>query len=311
MAKKFFQYLMVVAFLFLGSMLLVNKIPPREYVSRILELEKPCDKPLEYSIGNIDPRFNISRDDLLKTAAQAEKVWENPSGKNLFQYNPETSFKINLVFDSRQEQTLASRKLEEQLSQLESSHDSIMQEYDSLSATYKKRIDAYNKAVAKYKDDLEKYNEEVSYWNKQGGAPPDTYEDLKDQKKELDKRFDNLEKERIAINNLAGKANNLAQQSNKIADTYNQNLNTYKNRFGESVQFDKGVYNGQEIDIYQFYETGDLRLTLAHELGHALGIDHLENSKSVMYYLMGDQDMDHPVVSPEDLQALKDVCKLN
>lgn len=310
MIKKIFQYLVVTLFLFLGSMLLVNKVPPREYVSKILDLEKPCDKPLEYSLGNIDPRFNISKEDLLKTATQAEKVWEDPYGKNLFEYNPESSFKVNLIFDSRQEQTLASKKLEEQLNQLESSHDSIMQEYNSLSTTYKKRIDAYNASVSEYKDDLKKYNSEVDYWNERGGAPPDTYEDLKKQKKELDKRFSDLEKERIAINNLAGKANNLAQQSNEIADTYNQNLNTYKNRFGESVQFDKGVYNGQEIDIYQFYETGDLRLTLAHELGHALGIGHLENSKSVMYYLMGDQDMDHPEASSEDISALKNICQV-
>lgn len=311
MMKKFFQYILVIIFLSLGGMLLISKFQPRNYIQEALNLNKPCDKPLEYSIGNLDPRFVISRDDFLKTANQAEKVWEDPSGKSLFQYNPDASFKINLVYDDRQKQTTESKDLEEKLGQLESSHDSIMKEYASLSTAYKKRIDTYNVSVSRYKDDLEKYNAEVKYWNDQGGAPPDTFDDLKKQKKDLDKRFDTLEKERIAVNSLAGKTNNLAEQSNEIADVYNQNLNTYKNKFGESVQFDKGIYDGQKIDIYQFYEIGDLRLTLAHELGHALGIGHLENSKSVMYYLMGDQDMSTPQASSEDISALKKACRIN
>ena len=290
---------------------MINKFQSRNYIQEALNLNKPCDRPLEYSIGNLDPRFEISKDDFIKTIGQAERVWEDPSGKDLFQYNPDSLFKINLIYDERQKQTAESRDMEEKLSQLESSHDSIMKEYASLSTAYKKRIDAYNVSVSKYKDDLEKYNKEVRYWNDQGGAPPDTYDDLRKRKKDLDKRFNDLEKERIAIDKLAGKTNTLAEQSNEIADVYNQNLNTYKNKFGEAVQFDKGVYNGQEINIFQFYETGDLRLTLAHELGHALEIGHLENSKSVMYYLMGDQDMDQPQASSEDINALKNVCKID
>lgn len=309
--KKFFQYILIIIFLSLGGIILINKSEPRGYIQKALNLVKPCSTPLEYAIGDIDPRFGISKDDFLKTISEAEKVWEDPVSKNLFQYDPEADLKINLIYDDRQEETAASKEMESQLSQLESSHDDIVKEYDSLSAAYKKRIDAYDTAVAKYREDLDNYDSEVRRWNDLGGAPSDIYDNLKKEKKELDKRFDTLEKERIAINNLAGKTNNLAQKSNQIAQTYNQNLNTYKDKFGGSVQFDKGIYNGQQIDIYQFYEIGDLRLTLAHELGHALNIDHLENSQSVMYYLMGDQDMDHPKATEEDINALKNVCKIN
>lgn len=309
--KKFFQYILIIGFLSLGGILLINKFEPRGYIQGALNLVKPCSTPLEYSIGSIDPRFGISQEDFLKTIGEAETVWEDPVSKNLFQYNPQADLKINLIYDNRQEETVASKDLESQLNQLESSHDNIMKEYDSLSTAYKKRIDAYDAAVAKYKDDLDSYNSEVRHWNELGGAPSDVYDNLKKEKKDLDKRFDTLEKERIAINNLAGKTNNLAQESNQLAQVYNQNLNTYKDRFGGSVQFDKGIYNGQEIDIYQFYEIGDLRLTLAHELGHALGIEHLENSQSVMYYLMGDQNIDNPKATNEDINALKNICKIN
>lgn len=309
--KKSFQYILIIILFSLWGIILTNKPQAREYFQDLTGINKPCTKPIEYSIGSIDPRFGISDSDFINTISEAEKVWEIPSGKNLFQYNTGATFRINLVYDSRQEQTMESKKLEDQLGQLESSHDVLTDEYNSSSAAYRKRIDVYNVALAKYKDKLSSYSSEVESWNSQGGAPSDVYDKLKKEKKELDSQFAELEKERIAINKLAGRTNDLAQKSNQIADTYNQNLNTYKDRFGGSVQFDKGVYDGQKIDIFQFYEIADLRLTLAHELGHALDIGHLENSKSVMYYLMGDQNMDDPQATEEDINALRSVCRIN
>jgi myosin heavy subunit len=309
--KTFFQYVLIVLFLSLAGAILINNAQLRDYLQKASVLPGPCQKPLEYSLGNIDSRFGISEGNFLETVKEAEKVWEDPTGRNLFQYNPEANFKINLVYDSRQEQTVESRKLEDKLTQLETSYDSTAKQYGSLSAAYNKRLSDYKKAVDAYSQDLKKYNSEVEHWNSQGGAPEDVYADLVKEKRALDKRMDTLEKEKDAVNALAEKTNNLANLSNQAANVYNNNLNTYKNRFGDSVQFDKGIYNGQEIDIYQFYETGDLRLTVAHELGHAIGLDHDENSKSVMYYLMGDQDMDHPEASVEDIEALNSACKLD
>jgi len=49
-------------------------------------------------------------------------------------------------------------------------------------------------------------------------------------------------------------------------------------------------------------------LALAHELGHTLGIGHVDNPQSVMYYLMGEQDLKNPHLTKEDLDALKNVC---
>jgi len=51
-------------------------------------------------------------------------------------------------------------------------------------------------------------------------------------------------------------------------------------------------------------------LTLIHELGHALGLNHLENPQAFMYYLMGEQGMENPSLTAEDLQALKEACQL-
>ena len=91
-------------------------------------------------------------------------------------------------------------------------------------------------------------------------------------------------------------------------EAYNSKLNAYQSRYGEAREFDQGEYNGSQINIYQFRDLPELRLVLAHELGHALGMNHTENSASIMYYLMQDQDMDAPALSPEDQAVFSRIC---
>lgn len=305
--KKIIGHLLTVVALFLAGFFLIQKtdVVDQKYYQKIF----PCARPFRYSIGSVDPKFEISPEDFLKISGESEGLWEKAIGKNLFQYDPESDFKINLIYDDRQFESDEARKLEENLDQLNSLHDSVAKEYSSLSSVYKKRIDAYNSSLAEYEKDIAQYNKDVSSLNDQGGASEEELDKLKKRKKNLSVAFSKLEKERASINQLVGKTNNLAAKGNSLVDAYNNNLTTYKARFGGSREFEKGFFDGKEIKIYQFNESSDLKLTLIHELGHALGIEHVGNPQSVMYYLMGDQNIDSPELSDEDVEALKDVCR--
>src|SRR5512133_174707 len=57
----------------------------------------PCSKPITYAIGNLDPRFDLTTKELLSDIQRAEKIWETPLGKQLFQYSPTGDLKINLT----------------------------------------------------------------------------------------------------------------------------------------------------------------------------------------------------------------------
>jgi hypothetical protein len=226
----------------------------------------------------------------------------------LFRYDASAQFKINLIYDSRQQQTQEAKNIESQLNNLELSHDQASEEYNSLNTASKKKVDDYNRAVAEYKNRLDQYNKEVNFWNQKGGAPENEYSKLKKEKRDLDNAFNQLEQQRKEVNNVINQTNALAQKTNQIAENYNENLSSYRNKFGESREFDKGVYDGNSINIYQFNDKSDLRLALAHEMGHALGIDHLSQPESIMYYMMGEQDLDNPRASGEDIGALKSEC---
>ncbi len=316
--KKFFQYLLLIVLFSLWGIMLTNRDQTRETVQEVrmvaqrkLGIDQPCSKPLEYAIGNIDPKFGIAQSEFTQLVAQAAEVWNKADGKTLLAYNPAASFKINLVYDNRQEQSNASVQLEQNLQSLEATNNSLTQQYNSLSVDYRKKIDTYNKDVADYKNDLDKYNAEVSYWNSQGGASSDVYNKLKKEKSALDDEYGKIKQEGVVVNTLANQANGVTKKENQVAANYNNSLSTYKSQYGDAQEFEKGVFDGQEINIYQFKAVADLRLTLVHELGHYLGMQHVQNSKSIMYYLIGDQDMNNLMLTAEDNHELNKICKLN
>lgn len=280
----------------------------RDNVSEITGIGLPCAKPLQYTIGTVDSRFNLSPDDLLVEAKEAEKIWESQSGKNLFEYTPSADFKINLIFDERQLASIEADKLAENLDQLEVAHKKITNQYENLSGTYAQKVAKYEADGVTYEKKLKEYNKKVKTWNEHGGTE-DELANLRDEKNKLDDLYDKLEKERQALNDLANKTNTLVTQEQKVVKDYNTNVSTYKNSYGAGREFEKGFYDGKEINIYQFKQLTDLRLTLVHEFGHALGIGHIENPQSIMHYLLSEQDMQNIVLSKEDLNELGSVCK--
>jgi hypothetical protein len=270
----------------------------------------PCAEPIKYSVGGVDPRFDMNETDLKKILLEAENVWEKPSGKNLLEYSLVAAFKVNLIFDQRQQDIIEAKELEEKLANLKSFHQDIVDKYGNVKSAYKKRMDDFNDEIIDYEGRVASYNSSVEYWKEKGGAPQKTYDDLKSQKMDLEKTYNRLNKEKETINDLVSQVNNLVKSENSVISDFNQSLETYKSKFGNSTEFDKGVFDGNGINIFEFKDKNDLRLAVAHEFGHALGISHVQNSKSIMYYLMGDQDLVSPQLSFEDFSALKAVCKI-
>ena len=62
------------------------------------------------------------------------------------------------------------------------------------------------------------------------------------------------------------------------------------------------------MSIFQFDSKDSLILVLAHELGHSLGMEHVENPKSLMYPVLGLQKNEPNLLTKEDLTEFMDVC---
>jgi predicted Zn-dependent protease len=268
----------------------------------------PCTKPLEYTIGRVDPQFHMSREMFLHRVQQAENIWEQQEGKQLFVYNPNAQFTVNVIYDERQQVTDQANTLTSKLSQTSSQAQSIKQQYDQLHVKYVQAQQRYQSDLDQYQKDLQAFNTEVSAYNTSHRTSQSQYEDLVKKQSQLQEESDSIEVERVALNNLAEQVNATAKQDSQIVQTYNQGVQQFNQLIGGKREFDQGEYVGNAINIYEFEKNNDLQLVLEHELGHALGIGHVENQSSIMYYQVNPKNISSKDLSDEDKQGLASTC---
>jgi hypothetical protein len=225
--KSFLQTFLVII---VGTALVV--VVGRYY---IIQQNRPCRHPIQYSIGDFSERFGITKTEFLTDLEQAATLWEVKAGKELFAYNDRGALKINLVYDQRQSSTEARQTLETKINIAKAELLSLPSRSD-------------NQAVAEF-------NAKVS-------------------------------------------------QLNEMIKTYN----TIGNSVGE--KFSEGQYladaQGERIMIYQFSDKTKLVRLLTHELGHALGLDHVADSEAMMYEL---NDSASLKLTGSDILALKNLCE--
>lgn len=272
--------------------------------------KKPCDSTLKYSIGRFDNNFGISEKYFKEQLLKAESTWEKEIGRSVFEYSKDPDFVVNLIYDERQRTTNEKRRAEYGLSGSENTLRELDFQFARTRAAYEEELENFDNRKEIFERRQSEYQKQVEYWNTRGGAPEAEYERLQSEANYLKEEAGVLNRESSYLNNKTEELNSLLERRNVAAREYNNLVQSYNKKYGDGMEFNQGEYNGEEINIYQFSTEKDLLTVLTHEFGHALGMDHTDNSSSIMYYLIEGNQQINLTPTAEDLAELARVCDI-
>ncbi len=279
----------------------------------IIHQHFPCAMPLTYSIGTFDARFGLSREEFLEHITASEKAWEDAAGKELFRYVENGGdMTLNLIYDERQRTTDTLQTIGGVIDTKKDTYESLKAEYDALSAQLRQQRATYNTKLGEFQALQSAYEKEVARWNKRGGAPEEEYARLEKQRANLNTRVTALNSALAQINTTVNTVNALGTKINALIEELNLNVEKYNTtRSAQGEEFSEGEYifdpAGKRINIYEFSSKLRLSRVLIHELGHALQLDHVDDTSAIMYRLNAGKN---DALTEADKRELMRVCQI-
>lgn len=303
--------LLVVGYIYRGIFAPIS-VPIVERLSSLVGIERPCYSPITYNIGVLDERFDLTKNEILADIGEAADIWDEIAGKELFEYREDGDLSINLIYDYRQKATADLQDLGMSIEEKAKSYDALKRKYDSLTSIYATKKDALTSTASAYMEDRKKYEEQIGYWEQQGGISKGQYSSLEEERVRLNALAEEIETNEDELNSLGTSINSTASTLNRLARELNLNVARY-NTIGASTggEFDEGEYirdeDGTIINIYQYENKDKLVRVLAHELGHALGLEHVDDERAIMYRLNHSSSL-FPTAA--DVSELRRACSI-
>lgn len=298
---KFFLLLVLVLFL-LWSGYQTRQHPQLKFNSLTDRIASPLDTRLRYRIAEVDPRFKLSIEQVKTISQQATQIWKDGTGQDYFVYDPHAQLAIHLIYDERQ---MESEQRREHLNQLESNQQHWVEK--------KRQLDQIEQEILSSKHLLDlkqqQLNQQIQHYNQEqqnARQHPSSFanpEYFQQRQRDLEQNVQTLQQEIAQYNQRIMQLNQQVDELNALDQQLNASVSQYKQRFKPHL-FHKGLFNGKQILIYEFESTDDLRLTIAHEFGHALGLQHADDPQALMHPIMKDQDTAHFRLTQADLSLL-------
>ncbi|KXZ69910.1 matrixin family metalloprotease [Acinetobacter venetianus] len=298
---RFFTILGLVFFL-LWSGYQTHQHPQLKFNSLLDRITHPFDTRLRYRIVDVDPRFKLTTEQVKQLSVQATQIWKDGTGQDYFIYDPNAQLAIHFIYDERQ---IESEQRREHLSQLETGQRQWLDKKQRLDQTEQEILN--NKQFLDLKQ--QQLNQQIQQYNQEQLTAQQRPASIVDRdyfqrrQQALQDNIQQVQQEITQYNQKISTLNQQVDELNQLNQQLDQSVHQYKQRFQPHL-FHKGLFNGREILIYEFESEDDLRLTLAHELGHALGLQHANDPTALMYPLMKDQNAENFSLTQADRELL-------
>lgn len=279
-----------------------------------------CGIPVHYRLGEVDPRFGFDRFAVMSALVEAASLWQSTTDALMFiESDHALAMPVSVRFDDRQEAANTRRSLR---GGLDRDREQLEEEEASM-LRWNERIETARSAHASATESLagrlRAHEAEVAAWNA-------------DARRRTAARRSALEAESVALQAEVADIERMGEDLNADIAAYNRRADDLRqrtedflsrvSRYNEAsaaAPVESGRYSydreqGRRIDVYRAESYEDLVWVLAHELGHALAIDHVADPGAIMHATLHDggarsAGRARPVrLADADLAALAAVC---
>ncbi|MDZ7720117.1 MAG: matrixin family metalloprotease [Balneolaceae bacterium] len=276
------------------------------------QVKDPCSEAITFRVGDVDERFSITNEEVVDLMKEVAQVWSDAADTTLIKYDEDGEISLNLVYAEEQQLSDRERQHRDRLEHEEFSITVLENEYTRLNKEYENEVKEYDRESRELQESIDRLNEWVKQKNEQGGFNEKDLKQFEHRKAQIEQVKRNLARKERVLKRKAADLNDKITFLNQKVEAKNRLVDEYNRQFTGTRKFTQGAYewtnNSRTINIYHFLDKNELRLVIAHEMGHALGITHVSNPKSVMHELMDQQDRRKIELTDEDIEALQNVC---
>jgi hypothetical protein len=268
---------------------------------------------MTYRINSIDERFGLSRQEVADAVHEAVAMWEKALGHEIFREDPHGSIEIDLVYDNRQAVVDDLKNIGRSIDDAKASYDDLMNLYNDLKPEVARKNVAYSVQYNAYLGHLNAYRADLDAESKNDSVSREAFQSLSRRKQSLDAELEGLKAQQADLQKTVDDLNTLVAEIGSTASNHNSQVMSYKNTCNEmtgdiaSGRYERTMFR-ESITIFQFSSRNTLVRTLAHEFGHARGLEHSKNPDSIMYYRIRS---DSKGLAPEDIAAMQARCGNN